>query len=682
MVASLKGGWMIHPTTLRYRSIDYPDDGAFPDPVTRAIENERGRQYRAEGSHHENEYFITFTFLPDPLILNKIKEFAYDMEKGDKLSAGKVLERTVQHFQRSMAEYVSALESGLTEKLTQLVAVQKLDPKTHRMVWYDEQLSFIHECITGIKQQIRLPSSEVPTGVDYILGSYPFYPGVKPRINDMHIRVIAIESPPDAGTYFGILDVLNKLPIQYRWTTRWIARDQEVVKANIEKIRSKWRQKIRGFIAEYRGKTNGPINTDAQAMAEDAEAAINDINSGVVSYGQWTSTVVLFGTNETYIDQLTIYTLKEIRDMGFTCRSEEVNCNEAYLGSLPGHGYENVRRPEIHSLNLADTLPLTSTWQGPIENKCEFYKKFYPNNTPVPPLFFGAASGGTPFRVVLHNGDLGHTMIVGPTGAGKSTLLALIAASQFRYPNAKVFAFDKGESLLALCLGSGGTHYSFMDDTAINKDIGFAPLAQIHKLSERTWATDYIVTISELHNVTIDLDRRSEIKKAVDLLATRPVEMRTFTDLASLVQTREIRQVLHFYEEEGANGLLNKKSDNLKTSNFTVFEIEHLMEMSEVHIVPVLLYLFRVIERNLDGSPVLIPFDEGWLTLQHEVFKEKLREWLKVLRKANAAVMDQRLLRHCIAHVKPKYCYPTRKPVVMTMRPYTKKLDCLPAKHI
>ena len=66
----------------------------------------------------------------------------------------------------------------------------------------------------------------------------------------------------------------------------------------------------------------------------------------------------------------------------------------------------------------------------------------------------------TPFWFNIHAGDLGHTLIFGPTGAGKSTLLAFIAA-QFRcYENARIFAFDKGMSLFPLCFGAGGDHYN------------------------------------------------------------------------------------------------------------------------------------------------------------------------------------------------------------------------------
>lgn len=176
-------------------------------------------------------------------------------------------------------------------------------------------------------------------------------------------------------------------------------------------------------------------------------------------------------------------------------------------------------------MNLADCLPLTSTWQGPVSNPCSFYKKYFPNRN-VPPLFQGSASGGTPFRVVLHNGDVGHTLVCGPTGSGKSTVLGLTVAQHFRYPDAKVFAFEKGESLLALCLGGGGDHYNFLDDdTADSRQIGFAPFAHIDRHGDRIWAIDYVGTILQLNGVKVDTTVTAEIRRVLDLLNTRPVDM-------------------------------------------------------------------------------------------------------------------------------------------------------------
>jgi type IV secretion system protein TrbE len=639
MIKKLGGGWMLHCSTLRKKAIEYEDGGAFPDAVTRAIEKERVSQYRQEGSHFENDYFLTFTYLPDAILISKFKEFAYESSEKGRTDPARLAEKAIDYFERQMADYVGMLESGMNTALVRLTAKKEIVAGSHRSVWFDEQLAYLQECVTSTAMPVRIPAQSTCTGLDFLIGSFGFSSGIRPVINGRFIRVVAIESPPDEGTTFGILEVLNMLATEFRWTTRWIARDPEKAKASTQKVRSKWRQKIRGFVADVTGRQGGAINQDAANMAIDAEAVLNDLESGAVSYGQWTSVVVLVDDNAAFLEASVRFLIKNIQAQGFMCRDEDVNCTEAFLGSLPGHGYENVRRPEIHSMNLADCLPLTSTWQGPVENPCSFYQKYYGNDK-VPPLFQGTASGGTPFRVVLHNGDVGHTFIGGPTGAGKSVLLGMIAASHFRYPNARFFGFEKGESMLALCLAAGGLHYNFLDDaTSSSSSIGFAPFSQIDRLGDRVWAVDYVETILTLHGVKVDIDINAEITRAVGLLQTRPVEMRSFTDLNQLIQIRSVKQVLALYENTLAGGMLNSRNDTVSTSRFTVFEMEKLMDMNDKHVVPVLLYLFRMIERTLDGSPTIICLDEAWLMLQHPMFEDKLKEWFKVLRKANALVI-------------------------------------------
>lgn len=109
---------------------------------------------------------------------------------------------------------------------------------------------------------------------------------------------------------------------------------------------------------------------------------------------------------------------------GFGARVETLNATDAFLGSLPGNWYANIREPLINTSNLADLVPLNSVWSGNPIAPCPFYP-------PSSPPLMQVASGSTPFRLNLHVDDVGHTLIFGPTGSGKSTLLALIAA-QFR----------------------------------------------------------------------------------------------------------------------------------------------------------------------------------------------------------------------------------------------------------
>jgi type IV secretion system protein VirB4 len=106
------------------------------------------------------------------------------------------------------------------------------------------------------------------------------------------------------------------------------------------------------------------------------------------------------------------------------------------------------------------------------------------------------------------------------------------------------------------------------------------------------------------------------------------------------IQDQDIRETLKQYTIEGTMGhLLDAESDGLELSRFTCFEVEELMNLGEKFCLPVLLYLFRRIERSLTGRPTAIIIDEAWLMLGHPVFREKIREWLKVLRKANCIVV-------------------------------------------
>ena len=68
--------------------------------------------------------------------------------------------------------------------------------------------------------------------------------------------------------------------------------------------------------------------------------------------------------------------------------AESVNAVEAWLGSLPGHVYANVRQPTVSTLNLAHMIPLSAVWAGPERNE----------HLGAPPLFFGQTEGATPFR--------------------------------------------------------------------------------------------------------------------------------------------------------------------------------------------------------------------------------------------------------------------------------------------
>jgi type IV secretion system protein VirB4 len=156
--------------------------------------------------------------------------------------------------------------------------------------------------------------------------------------------------------------------------------------------------------------------------------------------------------------------------------------------------------------------------------------------------------------------------------------------------------------------------------------------------TDRGWAMEWIDTMLALNGLKTSPGQRNEIARAI--VSMHETGSVTLTDFTGSIQDQAIREALTQYTIDGMMGhLLDAAEDDLSISHFMVFEIEELMGLGEKFALPTLLYLFRRIEKSLRGQPAAIVLDEAWLMLGHPVFREKIREWLKVLRKANCMVV-------------------------------------------
>jgi type IV secretion system protein VirB4 len=339
--------------------------------------------------------------------------------------------------------------------------------------------------------------------IDALLGGQELSAGVVPKIGRKFIQVVAIEGFPLESAP-GMLTALAELPCDYRWSSRFIFMDMHEATAHLDKFRKKWRQKIRGFFDQVFNTHLGPIDQDAVSMVDDAEAAIAEVNSGQVAVGYYTSVVVLMDEDRERIATSSRQVEKAVNRLGFAARVETINTMDAYLGSLPGHGVENVRRPLLNTLNLADLLPTSSIWTGLDHAPCPMY----PPNAPA--LMQCVTQGATPFRFNLHVRDLGHALMFGPTRSGKSTHLGLIVAQMRRYPDMMIYFFDKGVSIYPLAKAVGAKHFTVAGD---EDQLAFCPLQFLSTKSDRAWAMEWIDTILALNSVDTTPAQRNEIGK-------------------------------------------------------------------------------------------------------------------------------------------------------------------------
>ena len=420
-------GWAIFIEAQRQPAHNYPLSD-FPEPASRLVDEERRAQFEEEGAHFESRYFLTLLWLPPADDSARAEAWLYENRAHDG------------------ADWRVALDGFVDRTDRVLALIEGFMPEAE---WLDdgETLTYLHSCVSTRRQRVRVP--ETPIYLDAILVDEDLTGGLEPRLGRAHLRTLTIMGFP-SQTWPGLLDDLNRLAFPYRWATRAICLDKTDATRLLGKIRRQWFAKRKSIMAILKevmtNEASVLMDSDAANKALDADAALQELGSDLVGEAYVTATVTVWHDDPRMAEDRLRLVEKAIQGRDFTCMRETVNAIEAWLGSLPGHVYANVRQPPISTLNLAHMMPFSAVWAGPERDE----------HLQAPPLFFARTEGSTPFRFSLHVGDVGHTLIVGPTGAGKTVLLALMALQFRRYPGAQVFAFDFGGSIRAAALAMGG----------------------------------------------------------------------------------------------------------------------------------------------------------------------------------------------------------------------------------
>jgi type IV secretion system protein TrbE len=629
----LGSGWALFVEARRDPALAYPQS-LFPDPVSALVDEERRAAFLETGAHFESRYYLTLLYLPPP----------------DR--TGRLADLFLEGRASAQCDWRGELAGFIDRSNRVLALIEAMVPQA---AWLSDaqSLGFLHGTVSTARQSVRVP--ETPVFLDAVLATEPLHGGLEPRLGQAHLRILTLVGFP-SQTVAGVLDDLNRLAFSYRWTTRAIFLDKTHAQGLLARIRRQWfakRKSIAALLQE--ALTQQPaalVDNDAANKAGEADLALQDLGGDAVAYAYVTANLVVWDEDPAAADAKLALAERVVAGRDFTVIAERVGAVEAWLGSLPGHAYANVRQPPLSTLNLAHIAPLSAVWAGPERNA----------HLDGPPLLMARTEGSTPFRLSTHVGEVGHTLVVGPTGAGKSVLLAVMALQFRRYRGARIFAFDFGASIRAAALGMGG---AFHDLGGVLREgerpaVDLQPLARIDQESERIWAAGWLAAILSQQGVAVTPAVRDHVWSALASLASAPCDQRTLTGFCALLASQELKLALAPYCLGGAWGrLLDADHENLGDHDVEAFETEGLLGTAAAPAV--LAYLFHRIERRLDGAPTLILIDEGWLALDDPAFGAQLQTWLGTVRKKNGSVVLTTLslaqvIRSPIAYALTELC--------------------------
>jgi type IV secretion system protein VirB4 len=609
-VKRLGDGWMVSVEAQRYITSDYPESD-FEIEAGYLVEQERKESFQNYGEHFDSSYYLTFVFKPEMEIKRKMtKVFFTEMEYE------KAQEEMITDFLKETKRLTGVLETKL------LI----------RPLSYRETVEYLHSTVSLRRHEIILPEHFL--FLDTFISDMTLHIGQTLKLDDFYIPILCVNDFP-METYPSILHELNKSYIEYRWVSRFFPMEKTEAMKELDKWQGKHhgaRKSTKQLMAEMAMSVEThKENIGAGELEHDVGEAMKELTMDYVGLGYYNSCIMVWDLEYEKAMAKLMALRAIIESSGFTCKEETFNAYNAFLGMTAGDVYRNIRRPMISSGNYAHVLPLSAVWAGMIHNR--FTNEVCGVDAP---LVTCSTNYGTPFFLNLNDGDVGHSLIFGPTGAGKSTLLGLLSISHLKYPLGQVFIIDKGSSALTMTLAVGG---EYVDPAVTGKC--FQPLGDIDTPPDRAWACEFIETLLELQGIPVLPKMLVQIRVTIDLMAAMEKKRRTLTTFRQTCMYRDeqtggnpIDDAIQPYTLDGPYGsIFDGDETKINDSRWVLFEMSELMEFKEKVVAPAIMFIFHFLEKKFNGQMTLLIIDEAWRFLDHEIFRNKMRQWLKELRK-------------------------------------------------
>ncbi len=242
------------------------------------------------------------------------------------------------------------------------------------------------------------------------------------------------------------------------------------------------------------------------------------------------------------------------------------------------------------------------------------------------------------FHVTTAANAVAHCILLGSTGQGKTTLLAFLAGEAMRFPDLRVYFFDRHLGIKVFCSAIQGAYINFdgdKDSAAMN------PFSCADVPENRAFLRRWLKAITMVDDAVSEREIARAVTTAFDYL--RPEE-RTLKNLhkSCFSPSGAMRRELFRWVNDQQYGLIfNSENDTLDMSaHFMAFDFTHIFE-DDTLAPAVISYIMHRIHSvsGQTGDPSLIMIDETAPMLKHPMFRDQFMIGLQEGRKKRQAYL-------------------------------------------
>lgn len=627
-------------TVDRRRTFAYPD-GNFDDPISQFVNDKWKADFHSRGQYTNKHYLSVVFRKTDGLngFMDKVEYFSTKENLSTVKSLWEAAKASILN-RNAFAIEQSELDAMMYQ-FSELIGNFEDACSSLKMINLkgNDLLSFLHDRANPASagQQVipsgnasyldsRLPDNTMIVGKDVMKFSH---------VDDCYVAAASIKDWP-AFSVPGMLDTVMAIPGEITLSQCFMIEEPRQAQAFIEKVRRNnlnASKSFKSYISEaISGKETARVDEGRMHKAAEANEALTGLTGNGDIYGHYNISLIAYGNSRDVCEGTLRHAMRRMGDLGYITVREKMHLLSAWAGSMPGQWGEVVRWFYLNTKNLADLAPLRTISSGSIINSHLSEQA----GTPQPALTALPTEYSTPYYFNFHTTDLSHTFVVGPAGNGKTVFVNFLISQFRKYRPSKAFIFDKDYSARIPTLLQGGR---YIDMTGDSQKIKLNPFAYLDDKSTWPFLYEWLeMILSSRLNHQISSEDMGRIKEGIEKIAESPREQWRLMSLLPFISS-ELAGELTNWIEGGQFDHFDNVEDGLSLSDFTAIEMGGLFDSP--HLARAFMsYAFFRIQRELDGTtPVIIYIEEAWFMLEDEVFSNKMRDWLKTLRKRLATLI-------------------------------------------
>lgn len=611
----------------------------FDHPVSAHLDRLWSDTFRRE-PHFVNRHTVALTWTPDRSVPG-----AWSLSRRDAFARHAAsLQLDCARFEDILLAFV---ETGADLGLDRLQGKRLLAALHDRVSPASEGQSII-DAGQGAFLDAWLPDNELSVRDDRLLFRH---------VDTVEVAALSVKAWPDntwPGALDGLLGVPGELSLVVAFRFEHPARAARRIR-DVQRHQRNLQKTFAGYLKEAIAREPTALVDEGRLrLAEDASEALAHLTSGRGSFGHCSVVVLVRGTDPAALDETLREASGRLRRLGYPVLRERMNLLGAFSVSIPGQWAMSPRWFFVSQANFSDIAPIRACPAGSAVN-AHLSRQ---SGRIVRALVRLPTEARTPFHFDLHVGDVGHALVLGPSGAGKSVLMNFLLAQGRRYPGSKVFIFDKDYSCRIPTLLQGGTHVDAGPDQA---PLRINPLERLADPGQREWLARWLELLLTARGHVMRSDDDRALRDAIDLLGAQPPAAWRLRSLVPLLPGRLAGEMdawvgdgmlARYFDHDadawpahaaachatraGAPGM--PTGGRVPAADFVCIEIGRLFANPRVA-GAFLDHAFRRVEQALDGSPALIYVEEAWFMLAEPMFSQRLNDWLRTMRKRNAAVV-------------------------------------------